>query len=39
LLAAFFSMAGCIVGTFGSVFTIAPLTILGGTPYLSVFKV
>ncbi len=38
LLAAFFSMAGCTVGAFGSFFTIAPLTILGGAPYLSVFK-
>jgi len=38
LLAAFFSMTGCIVGAFGSFFTIAPLTILGGAPYLSVFK-
>ena len=38
LLAAFFSMAGCIVGAFGSLFTLAPLTILEGTPYLSVFK-
>jgi hypothetical protein len=38
LLAAFFSMAGCTVGAFGSFFTILPLTILGGAPYLSVFK-
>jgi hypothetical protein len=38
LLAAFFSMAGCVIGAFGSLFTIAPLTILGGTQYLSVFK-
>ncbi|HEY1255239.1 MAG TPA: DUF4386 domain-containing protein [Terracidiphilus sp.] len=38
LLAAFFSMTGCIVGAVGSLFTIAPLTILGGAPYLSVFK-
>jgi hypothetical protein len=38
LLAAFFSMAGCIVGAFGSFFTILPLTILGGAPYLSAFK-
>ncbi|MGD0681113.1 MAG: DUF4386 domain-containing protein [Terracidiphilus sp.] len=37
LLAAFFSMAGCVIGAFGSLFTIAPLTILGGAPYLSVF--
>ena len=38
LLAAFFSMAGCVFGAFGSLITIAPLTILEGTPYLSVFK-
>ncbi|MGD0547772.1 MAG: DUF4386 domain-containing protein [Terracidiphilus sp.] len=38
LLAAFFSMAGCTVGAFGFLFTIAPLTILSGAPYLSVFK-
>jgi hypothetical protein len=38
LLAAFFSMAGCTVGAFGSFFTILPMTILGGAPYLSVFK-
>jgi len=38
LLAAFFSMAGCVIGAFGSLFTIAPLTILEGTQYLSVFK-
>jgi hypothetical protein len=37
LLAAFFSMAGSVIGAFGSLFTIAPLTILGGAPYLSVF--
>jgi hypothetical protein len=38
LLAAFFSMAGCTVGAFGNLFTIAPLTILGGAPFLSAFK-
>jgi len=37
LLAAFFSMSGSIIGALGSLFTIAPLTILGGAPYLSVF--
>src|ERR1035437_9467215 len=37
LLAAFFSMSGSVIGAFGSLFTIAPLTILGGAPYLSVF--
>jgi hypothetical protein len=38
LLAAFFSMAGCVIGAAGSFFTIAPLTILGGATYLSAFK-
>jgi hypothetical protein len=38
LLAALFSMTGCIIGAMGSLLTIAPLTILGGAPYLSVFK-
>jgi hypothetical protein len=38
LLAAFFSMAGCIIGAVGSLFIIAPLTLLGGSPFLSVFK-
>ncbi len=38
LLAAFFSMAGCVIGAFGSLFTITPLAILEGTQYLSVFK-
>jgi hypothetical protein len=37
LLAAFFSMAGCVIGAFGSLLTIAPLTILGGAPYMNVF--
>jgi hypothetical protein len=38
LLAAFFSMTGCILMAIGCFFTIAPLTILSGAPYLSVFK-
>jgi len=39
LLAAFFSMAGCVIGAAGSLFTFAPLTILRGAPYSSVFTV
>jgi hypothetical protein len=31
-------MAGCVIGAFGSLFTITPLAILEGTQYLSVFK-
>jgi hypothetical protein len=38
LLAAFFSLAGCAVGALGSLFIYAPLLILNGEPYLSVFK-
>ena len=38
LLAAFFSLAGCAIQAFGSVFQLAPLVVLGGSPYLSVFK-
>ena len=39
LLAAFFSLAGCAIQAFGSIFQLAPLTLLGGSQYLSVFKV
>ena len=38
LLATFFSLAGCAIQAFGSVFQLAPLVVLGGSPYLSVFK-
>ncbi|MGB7987183.1 MAG: DUF4386 domain-containing protein [Terracidiphilus sp.] len=38
LLAALFSMTGCILMAVGCFFTIAPLTILGAAPYLSVFS-
>ena len=38
LLAAFFSLTGCVVKTFTRVFYIAPLLVLGGEPYLSVFN-
>jgi len=38
LLAAFFSLVGCAVQAFGSLFRVAPLVILDGSPYLGVFK-
>jgi hypothetical protein len=38
LLAASLGFAGCIIKTFSRVFCIAPLFILGGAPYLSVFS-
>jgi hypothetical protein len=38
LLAAFFSLVGVAVQAFGSVFQLAPLVLLGGSSYLSVFK-
>jgi hypothetical protein len=37
LLAAFFSLLGCATGALSSVFQLAPLVVLGGAPYLSVF--
>ncbi len=39
LLAAFFSLVGCAIQAFGSLFQLAPLVVLGGNQYLSVFKV
>ncbi|MGO9650492.1 MAG: DUF4386 domain-containing protein [Terriglobales bacterium] len=39
LLAAFFSLVGCAILAFGSLFQLAPLVVLGGSQYLSVFKV
>jgi hypothetical protein len=39
LVAAFFSLMGCAVATSGSLFQLAPLVVLGGSQYLSVFKV
>jgi hypothetical protein len=39
LLAAFFSLVGCAIQAFASVFQLAPLVLLGGTPYSSAFKV
>jgi len=38
LIAAFFSLTGCAVQAFASLFQLAPLVVLGGSPYLSVFK-
>ena len=38
LLAAFLGFAGCIIKTFSRVFFIAPLLVLGGAHYLSVFS-
>jgi hypothetical protein len=37
LLAAFFSLAGCTIGAFSFLFYLAPLVVLGGVQYLSVF--
>ncbi len=39
LVAAFFSLVGCAILAFGSLFQLAPLVVLGGSPYLSTFKV
>ena len=38
LLAAFFSIVGCAILAFASLFQLAPLVVLGGSQYLSVFK-
>jgi len=38
LLAAFLELAGCVIKIFSRVFFIAPLFVLGGAPYLSVFS-
>ena len=38
LLAAFFSLLGCGIGALGFFFYLAPLTVLGGAPYLNVFS-
>jgi hypothetical protein len=38
LLAAFLGFAGCVIKTFSRVFFIAPLLVLGGAHYLSVFS-
>ena len=39
LLAAFFSLVGCAIQALSSLFHLAPLVVLGGAQYLSVFKV
>ena len=39
LLAAFFSLVGCAILAFATLFQLAPLIVLGGSQYLSVFKV
>src|ERR1700693_1473063 len=39
LVAAFFSLVGCTILAFGSLFQLAPLVVLGGSQYLSVFNV
>jgi hypothetical protein len=39
LLAAFFGLVGCAILAFASLFQLAPLIVLGGSQYLSVFKV
>ncbi|HEX4961622.1 MAG TPA: DUF4386 domain-containing protein [Thermoanaerobaculia bacterium] len=39
LLAAFFSLVGCAIGGASGFFHLAPLAVLRGAPYLSVFKV
>jgi hypothetical protein len=39
LLAAFFSLAGCAIGTVGSLLFLAPLGLLRGAQYLTVFSV
>ncbi len=38
LLAAFLGLAGCVIKTFSRLFFIAPLFVLGGPRYLSVFS-
>ena len=39
LVAAFFSLVACVVQAISSLFHLAPLLLLGGAPYLSVFTV
>jgi hypothetical protein len=39
LIAAFFSLVGCAILAFASLFQLAALVVLGGGPYLSAFKV
>jgi MFS family permease len=39
LLAAFFGLVGCAIKALQSLFQLAPLVVLGGSPYLGVFSV
>ena len=39
LVAAFFSLVGCAIQAFGSLFQLAPLVVLRGNPYLSDIKI
>jgi hypothetical protein len=39
LVAAFISLVGCVILSFASLFQLAPFVLLGGSQYLSVFKV
>ena len=39
LIAAFFSLTACAIQGFALTFQLAPLTLLGGAPYLGVFRV
>lgn len=39
MVAAFFSLVGCAILAFASLFQVAPLVVLGGAQYLSLFKV
>jgi len=39
LLAVFFSLVGCAISAFASLFQLAPFVVLGGSQYSSVFKV
>jgi hypothetical protein len=39
LTAALFSLTGCAIQGFALIFQLAPLTVLGGAPYLGVFRV
>src|SRR5207237_8575851 len=38
LLAASLGLTGCVIKTFSRVFYVAPLLVLGGAPYLSLFN-
>jgi hypothetical protein len=38
LIASFFSLTGCAIQAFASLFQLAPFVVLGGSPYLRIFK-